>query len=356
MEKMDINPEKTRLLQEEEILRKKYHDALTGLKNRLFFDEELQRNDTVEHYPLTIVLCDINKFKLVNDVLGSAIGDRLLKSFSIIFRRACHHKDTLARIDNDQFGFILPKTDEHKANRLIEHIKNHITNDSFNKLQISVTFGLKTKHSEEEKIQDILADTEHQLVIAKRHEKQGLVKKTILSILKVLFDSNHNEEKHSKKVGNLCKYIGEHLHLDASEIHDLKIAGIMHDIGKVTVDDNILHKKGKLNRQDWAIIQKHAEAGYRILNSSSEFSKIANTVLQHHEKWDGSGYPKGLKGEEILLDARILAVAEAYDALTTFKTYRKQLTKEEAFEEIKRCSGTQFDPNIVDVFIGNYSK
>jgi|AntAceMinimDraft_18_1070375.scaffolds.fasta_scaffold00496_11 diguanylate cyclase (GGDEF)-like protein/putative nucleotidyltransferase with HDIG domain len=342
-------------LSDEVLLYKKYHDRLTGLKNRLFYEEELQRMDSLEDQSITIVLCDINKFKLVNDVLGSHIGDKLLKSFSIILRRACREKDILARIENDKFAFILTNADENRTVKMIDHIKSQIMNDPFNNLQISITFGFKTKHNNLESINDIFLEAENQLIEAKALEKPGLVKKTVILILKALFEDNNNERKHSKNVGNLCEYIGKSLELGASEIRDLKLAGIMHDIGKITIEPNILHKKGKLNRKEWLIIKSHAEAGYKILDSSSEFSNIAKIVLQHHEKWDGTGYPKGLKAEEILLPARIIAVAEAYDSLTTYKSYKKQLTKAEAFEEIRRCSGTQFDPKIVQVFDENFN-
>jgi HD-GYP domain-containing protein (c-di-GMP phosphodiesterase class II) len=146
------------------------------------------------------------------------------------------------------------------------------------------------------------------------------------------------------------------MNFDSSDIAQIKIAGLMHDIGKVEVNREILNKPDKLNKNERDIINKHPESGYRILNSVPEFSEIAVYVLQHHERWDGKGYPRGLKGEEILLIARIISVADSYDAMTTNRIYENALTQEEAIEELLRCSGTQFDPDIIKVFIDEISK
>ena len=341
--------EQNEILQKEQYL--KYHDSFTGLHNRLYFMEELPKLDIQENLPLTIVLCDVNKLKLVNDSLGCRVGDKLLKSFSSIFQRACHKGDLLARIENDEFACILLNTDPSKALQKIEKIKSQIFHLPSNTLEISVSFGYNTKTDQSEDIFDIMKDAEEMLEHEKQTEKRDLVKKTVILILKTMFDKYRNEKEHSKRVGSLREQMGKYLGLPPKEIHKLKIAGAMHDIGKIAVDEKVLYKKGKLTRREWIQVKSHAEAGYRILNSSQAFSAIAPTVLQHHEKWDGTGYPKGLKGEEILLSARVIAIVEAYDALTAFKTYRKQLSKDEAFEEIIRCSGTQFDPEIVKVFV-----
>ena len=137
------------------------------------------------------------------------------------------------------------------------------------------------------------------------------------------------------------------------EANEIKLAGLMHDIGKIGISETILNKPNNLNTNDWVEVKRHPEIGYRILSSVNEFSQIANYVLEHHEKWDGTGYPKGLKGDEISLQARIIAVADSYDAMTKERTYRKALSKEEAIAELKKCSGTQFDPEVVKVFIEN---
>lgn len=345
----DSKPENENL--DQKALYLKYHDSFTGLNNRLYLSEELPKLDIEENLPLTVVLCDVNKLKLVNDSLGCVVGDKLLKSFSSLFQLACQQGDLLARIENDEFACIFLNSDEEKAIQTIDRIKNQILNLPTNILNISVAFGHKTKTLPKEDINDIIKEAETVLSLEKSTEKHGLVKESIILILKTMFDKYRNEKEHSKRVSSICGQMGKHLNLSPSEIHKLKIAGAMHDIGKITIDEEVLYKKGKLTRREWIQVRNHAEAGYRILNSSDAFTKIADIVLQHHERWDGTGYPKGLKGEEILLSARVIAVVEAYDALTAFKTYRKQMTQDEAFSEILRCSGTQFDPEVVRVFI-----
>jgi HD-GYP domain-containing protein (c-di-GMP phosphodiesterase class II) len=141
---------------------------------------------------------------------------------------------------------------------------------------------------------------------------------------------------------------------DKEDINQIRIAGLMHDIGKIGIEEKILNKPNKLNQEERYELIRHVEIGYRILSSVNEFSEIANHVLEHHERWDGSGYPKGLKGEEISLQARIIAIADSFDAMTTDRPYRGALNEQEAIKELKRCSGTQFDPEIVKIFIENF--
>lgn len=331
-------------------------DALTGVHNRPFFQNALRRLDTVEQLPLTILFADVNQLKLINDAMGCATGDALLMSIADKFMGECRPGDVLARIANDEFAMILPQTDEPVVERMIERMNDLVVNDPQNVLKASVTFGSKTRHHSDELIKDILDEADQELIRTKAAQQDGLVGKTVLAIMKTLFERNRYERDHSKNVGMLCEKMGHYLGLNVAETHRLKVAGVMHDIGKITIDEAILHKKGKLTRVEWAKVKNHAEAGYFILNSTSRFAKIALTVLQHHERWDGTGYPQRLKGEAILLNARIIAVVEAYDALTSFRVYRNPMTKEEAFGEIRRCSGMQFDPKIVRTFIEHFSK
>ena len=139
--------------------------------------------------------------------------------------------------------------------------------------------------------------------------------------------------------------------MDMHAVNQMKIAGLIHDIGKIGVDETILNKPGSLSTDERASIEKHPEIGWRLLSSTNEFSELARFVLHHHERWDGCGYPNGLKGEEIHIEARIIAVADAYDAMTSQRSYREALSKKEAIKELKKCSGTQFDPEIVEIFV-----
>jgi putative nucleotidyltransferase with HDIG domain len=175
--------------------------------------------------------------------------------------------------------------------------------------------------------------------------------KTIDIIMDTLFLKSNRESQHSARVSMICELIASNLNFEKDDVNQIKIAGLIHDIGKIGIDEKILNKAGRLNNNEWEEIRKHPEAGWRILSSTKEFSELARFVLHHHEKFDGSGYPNGLKGEEIPIEARIITIADAYDAITSERSYRKGVTKEKAIEEILSCSGTHFDPKIVDVLI-----
>lgn len=177
------------------------------------------------------------------------------------------------------------------------------------------------------------------------------IERNYKSFFKALFGKNQKEMMHAERVGVITQEIASKLGLTPKEVSDLRTAGLMHDIGKIAIADSILNKPERLDENEWAEIRRHPEVGYRILSSVSEFAEIANHILEHHEHWDGNGYPNGLKGEEISLEARIIAIADAYDAMTKMRPNLKYLSIEEALAEIKRCSGTQFDPEIVSVFI-----
>jgi HD-GYP domain-containing protein (c-di-GMP phosphodiesterase class II) len=169
--------------------------------------------------------------------------------------------------------------------------------------------------------------------------------------MNTLYEKSSQEMLHSKRVSEICEMIATKMVLGQEMVNHIKIAGLMHDIGVMGIDGKILNHHHKLNNDEWIEIKRHPEIGYRILISSNDFSGIASYVLEHHERWDGNGYPKGLKGEEISLQARIIALADAYDAMTSERTYQERMSEEKAIVEIRRCSGTQFDPDIANVFL-----
>jgi putative nucleotidyltransferase with HDIG domain len=175
--------------------------------------------------------------------------------------------------------------------------------------------------------------------------------KTVKTIINTLNEKNKREEQHSFRVSQLCERMGESLGLTERKIHELKIAGLLHDIGKIAIEENILNKPGKLTNDEFKEIKRHPEIGYRILSTVNEMSEIAEYVLLHHEMWNGTGYPKGLKGENIPIESRIIAIADAYDAMTSERSYRNALPEEFAIGELQRNSGIQFDSQLVNVFI-----
>ncbi len=172
--------------------------------------------------------------------------------------------------------------------------------------------------------------------------------------MQTLQEKNPREEAHSKRVSMICQSLGKKLKMSSNDLRLLDAISALHDIGKITIDERILNKPGKLDKEEWEIIKKHPEVGYRILSTSQEYAVVAEDILSHHERYDGTGYPRGLKGEEIPIRARIIALADAYDAMTSHRPYRGALTHQQAIMEIKRCSKTQFDPEIVKAFLELY--
>ena len=166
-----------------------------------------------------------------------------------------------------------------------------------------------------------------------------------------LFERSFETEEHAERIGSLCAVVGEHLHLSHDDIDRLKLFAYLHDIGKIGISDQILNKPGPLNDDELLVMKTHPEIGYRIAMASPDFASIADLILTHHERWDGTGYPNRIAGERIPLLSRILAVADAYDAMTEDRVYRKAMSREAAMEEIRKNAGTQFDPQIAALFL-----
>lgn len=336
---------------EAEISYLSYHDQLTGLNNRHFFEKELKTLDKECHLPLSLALIDVNGLKLTNDAFGHQEGDKLLQIIAETLKLSCRKNDMICRIGGDEFILLLPKTNRDAVERIMKRIDFQIGELSLNDTMISVSIGWDTKVSLEQNIMDVYAKAEEYMYHKKLTESQNMKKKTIQTIVKTFHENNDRERIHSEGVGEASRKIGEALSLNEEYLREVEQAGILHDIGKVAVDVELLKKPGKLTSSEYEIVKRHAEAGYHILKSVDAYANLSEYVLAHHEHWDGSGYPRGLKGTEIPLVSRIVMIAGAYEAMTTESNYRKALTKEEAICELIRCSGKQFDPRVTAVFV-----
>jgi len=332
-----------------------YHDQLTGLYNRRFFEEELKKLNNKENLPLTIFMADVNGLKLVNDSFGHAVGDELLKRVAFIMSNGCGNKGSISRIGGDEFVILLPKTDDVAAEEVLKCISTLATNECVVSINLSLSIGFETKYYEEEDICVVMKRAEDFMYKKKLFEGPSMRGKTIGAIINTLYEKNKREEQHSHRVSEYCNYLGAAMNLPDGEIQELKTAGLLHDIGKIAIDENILNKPGKLTEDEWEELKRHPEISYRILSSVNDMSEIADYVLSHHERWDGKGYPKELKGEEIPMKSRIIAIADAYDAMTSERTYRSALSKEVAIGELIKHSGTQFDAEIVKIFVEHIS-
>jgi len=330
-----------------------YHDYLTGLYNRAYFEEAKLRLDTPGMLPISIIMGDINGLKLINDGFGHPKGDELLVEIANILKSCGRPEDIISRIGGDEFGIILPQTDMQTAQRICSCIYDTCKQYSLHGSSIypSISLGYATKSSETETLDDILIAAEDSMSKQKLLESRSAHSSIIGSIKVIMFEKSQETEEHAERLVQLSKSIGVAMSLSDDQLNELELLSTLHDIGKMSIPAAILSKPGKLNDEEWREMKKHPEVGFRIAQATSELVPIAKYILCHHERWDGKGYPQGLVGEQIPLLSRIVSIADSYDAMTNDRAYRAAMTKKEAAEEIKKCSGTQFDPEITQLFL-----
>jgi diguanylate cyclase (GGDEF)-like protein/PAS domain S-box-containing protein len=329
-----------------------FHDSLTGLYNRRFFEEEMRRLDTPRNYPLTIIMADLNGLKLTNDAFGHHEGDKLLKQTARLFRTYLRAEDIAARWGGDEFAILMPQTTSKDAEQIVQRIIQGGNKLNTDKGILSIAFGWDTKTDSTKDMESIFKNAEEYMYKKKISESQGVRGLTIKTIINTLFEKSPREESHSRRVREMAVKMAETLKLSQHQIDDIATLGLLHDIGKIIVSDEILEKPGRLKQDEYDEIKKHPAIGYRMLTATNEFASIAEGVLSHHERWDGKGYPKGIKGEEIPIESRIIAIADAYDAMTSSRPYRKTgMSLEKARQELIDNAGTQFDPDIVALIV-----
>lgn len=340
-----------RKLAEKKILYLNYFDQLTGVHNRRYYETELKKINQKSKLPISLIMADVNGLKLINDAFGHFHGDQLLKTVSGVLKKVLNDEGFIARIGGDEFVLILPNTDNEETEKVVKKIQDSLSKRRKNNLIFSVSFGWCIKDSVSQSFKDVFRFAEDQMYKNKLSESSSMRSETIKVITNTLYEKNEREQHHCERVRELCGLIGKAMKMNAESINELKTAGLLHDIGKVSIDEHILNKAGKLTDFEWRAMKRHPEVGFQILRSIKEFVHISEYVLYHHEKVDGTGYPGGLVCEEIPLQSKIICIADAYDAMTSTRTYKNALTKEEAIIEIEKNKGSQFDPEIADLFI-----
>lgn len=344
----DVSQEKR---QQERILYLSYHDPLTQIFNRRYMEEELERMDQTSQLPIAVIMGDVNGLKVINDVFGHRTGDQLLKEVAKTLQYTLKNMGIAARWGGDEFLVLLPHTDHQKAQDIIGRLEEAFRKSSSLPLEVSVALGFDVKEDKSQSLNQSLQKAEEKMYHKKLLEGKSYRNSIITTLLATLYEKSMETEEHAVRLETYCMAIAEKLNLSSEDKNELSLLAILHDIGKVGVNIETLNKPGPLNDDEWKEMMRHPEIGYRIAQNTPELSTVSEYILSHHERWDGTGYPRGLKGADIPLLCRILAVADAYDAMTNNRSYRKALDCQTAMDEIGRCSGTQFDPFIVTIFL-----
>ncbi len=329
------------------------HDQLTGLYNRAFFEEEIQRLSHSREYPIAIITADLDDLKLVNDSLGHGAGDQLLKAAAAVLGKAVRGEDIVARVGGDEFAVILTKTDNQGAEKVASRMRECV--EEYNReqgaLQLGLSIGLAVAPNAEKSLHAAFRLADDLMYRDKLYRNTKARHKSIQALLAALEERDYITQGHAQRLENLCRKMGEIVELSTSQIADLVLLAQVHDLGKVGIADSILFKEGPLSDEEWKVMRLHPEKGYRIAMTSSDLFNVADLILKHHEKWDGTGYPLQLREHDIPIECRILSIVDTFDAITSDRPYRKGRSKEEALDEIKRCAGTHFDPRLVEVFL-----
>lgn len=344
---MDISE---RTQKEAEIQYLNCYDTLTGLHNRRCFEDNRAKIDIPDNLPLSVIFADINGLKMTNDIFGHTAGDELIKKSSEILQQVCRQNDVVARVGGDEFIILLPNTTRENAEKILSRIKSGFAEARVEAIKCSIALGLDTKRSPDQLIDEIMANAENAMYKDKTMNRKSINKDIIDTIIETLHTKNPGEKQHSIIVSDLCSDVGASLHLPETEISKLKRAAYLHDIGKIVLDDGLL-TKDTLSDEEMEKMQQHSVVGYRILSLFDDTLDLAEYVYGHHERWDGTGYPRGLKGEQIPLVSRIITVVEAYDRVLNRGELSLDERKIAALDVIKNGSGTQFDPQITEVFV-----
>ena len=350
----DLAHDITERKQMEERLRElSVRDSLTGLFNRNFFEEEMERLSDRRYSPVGIVVCDLDGLKFVNDTLGHQSGDLLLLKVADLLRENFRNSDIIARIGGDEFAILFAETDwqmvEHMLQRLRQAVQDY--NNADPEIPVSLSVGQAVGEKTGPDMYGLFREADNRMY-REKIQREGSVRSAILQALTVSMEArDFKTEGHCDRLQELCVSLARELGFSQDFENDLRLLARFHDLGKVGIPDHILFKPAPLTQEEWKQMHQHCEIGHRIASSVPDLEPIAELILKHHERWDGRGYPTGASGRDIPMSCRILAIVDAYDAMTSDRPYQEALPLENAIAELRRCAGTQFDPELVEAFI-----
>jgi diguanylate cyclase (GGDEF)-like protein len=356
-------------------------DELTGLLNRRSLDEmidsEISRHSRYGG-AFSLAILDLDSFKVYNDSYGHPAGDKLLRQVGNVIKSAIRSADRAFRYGGDEFALLLPQTNIDAGLQVAERVRKSMAEEVHSgDIPVTISIGLASWPDDGISHTDIIAAADVTLYRAKRsggnqscrasgatvplqvsaptEDAENTIDIKILEVIRALAETvdarSYYTFNHSRRVTDYSLALGKLLKLDTAEMSRLEVCALMHDIGKIGISDLVINKPTELTGDEWSLVKTHPKLGADIAGRLPQLASCINGILHHHERYDGSGYPGGLKGDEIPMEARILAIADSYVAMTSERSYSGTLDHERAIEELKKCAGKQFDPYLVDQFV-----
>jgi diguanylate cyclase (GGDEF)-like protein/PAS domain S-box-containing protein len=338
---------------EEQLKYLSFRDPLTGLYNRAYFEEGMRRLENKRFAPVGTIICDVDGLKLINDTLGHNTGDSVLIATADIIKKCFRGSDVVARVGGDEFAVILPNTNRVVVESACHRMRHAILryNESHLELPVSLSVGFAISGRKSIYMNGLYKEADNNMYKEKLRHSQTARSAIVQTLEKALEARDFMAEGHTNRLKVLIATFASTIDIPKHLFKKLLLFARFHDIGKVGISDLILFKPEKLTPKEYTEMKRHCEIGYRIAQASPDLASIADLILKHHEWWNGNGYPLGLKEEEIPLGCHILAIADAYESMTGLRPYRKPMSHEDAIKELKKCAGTQFNPELVGKFV-----
>ena len=338
---------------EQELKYLQMHDQLTGFFNSAYLTQEMNRVTAEGCAPISCIVCNIDGLKLINDTLGFRAGDSVLLSAAEIIREAITEQDVVARIGGDEFSILLPGSGKEQleiiCTKIREGMERH--NVEYPHLPLSISLGSAFSNKPVSDLRDLFKEADNNMFHEKLYYNPDIQTATVKILMKALEAKDFIKEGHVDRLQSILVSVGAAIGMTPRRLNGMRLLAKFHDIGKVGIPDRILLKQGPLSPAEVTEMQRHCEIGFRIAQNAPVLVPIADWILKHHEWWNGKGYPLGLQDKEIPLECRLFAIADAYDALTSDRPYRKAMPHEKAAAELNKRVGTQFDPELVKTFL-----